>query len=218
MYTAIIGDLQNSRQINDREAFQLRFKEILDEVNVIYKNDIASKFTITLGDEFQGLLVTPIKILEIINYIKFRIYPVRSRFGIGIGEINTRIDPDESLGADGPAYHRARNMINFIKKNEKSKKTALGDIRIDIGKGSPIIESVNSTLNLLYFIESRWTLKQRNSIMDSYYYGLTQGEIAEKSGLNQSTVHRSLKASGYFEYFETVYTVEELMRYLYGEK
>ncbi|MFB0918271.1 MAG: SatD family protein [Clostridiaceae bacterium] len=218
MYTAIIGDLQNSRQISDREAFQIRFKEILDEINVIYKNDIASNFTITLGDEFQGLLVTPVKTLEIINYIKFRIYPVRSRFGVGVGEITTNINPDESLGADGPAYHRARNMINFIKKNEKSKKTAMGDIRFDVGIGSSAIESVNSTLNLLYFIESRWTPKQRKSIMDSYYYGMTQGEIAEKSGLNQSTVHRSLKASGYFEYFESVYSIEELMKDLYGEK
>ena len=104
-------------------------------MNVKYRSQLGSKFSITLGDEFQGLLTEPGGILEIIQYIKFRMHPVSGRFGVGIGEITTPIDPEQSLGADGPAYHRARRMVEYLKKNERGKKTAVGDIRIEAEAG-----------------------------------------------------------------------------------
>lgn len=218
MYTAIIGDLIKSREIGDRAVFQKQLKEILDDVNVKYKNQLGSKFSITLGDEFQGLLTEPGGILEIIQYIKFRMHPVSGRFGVGIGEITTPIDPEQSLGADGPAYHRARRMVEYLKKNERGKKTAVGDIRVEAEAGDPCIGVVNSCLTLLTLIESKWTPKQRETIGDTHYHKLTQGEIARKSGLNQSTIHRSLKTSGYFEYLEAVTAINALLGNRYGGK
>ena len=80
-YIAIIGDIKNSKKIVDRGAFQEHLKKILDNINLKYSDCIASKFTITLGDEFQGLLTTGNNIMEIIQYIKKEIYPVKIRFG-----------------------------------------------------------------------------------------------------------------------------------------
>ena len=57
-YIAIIGDIKNSKKIVDRGAIQEHLKKILDNINLKYSDCIASKFTITLGDEFQGLLTT----------------------------------------------------------------------------------------------------------------------------------------------------------------
>lgn len=47
---------------------------------------------ITLGDEFQGLLNNPAYAIEIVKYIQRELYPVKLRFGIGIGEISTEIN------------------------------------------------------------------------------------------------------------------------------
>ena len=56
MYFAIIGDIIASKTISNRSEVQNHLKRILDQVNEEYKSNIASRFSITLGDEFQGLL------------------------------------------------------------------------------------------------------------------------------------------------------------------
>lgn len=86
---------------------------------------MAAKFLITLGDEFQGLLVKPNHLLEIIDDIQREIYPVRLRFGVGIGKITTQISPEAAIGSDGPAFYAARNIIESIHEQEKKEKNRL---------------------------------------------------------------------------------------------
>ena len=52
MYFAIIGDIIASKTISNRSEVQNHLKRILDQVNEEYKSNIASRFSITLGDEF----------------------------------------------------------------------------------------------------------------------------------------------------------------------
>lgn len=58
-YCVIIGDIDKSRTLQRRARIQEKFKEAVAAINKEFKNDIASKFLITLGDEFQGVLLTP---------------------------------------------------------------------------------------------------------------------------------------------------------------
>lgn len=57
------------------------------KVNEKYDRDIASKFTITLGDEFQGLLCNGKNIIKIIFEIENCMWPIDIRFGIGIEKL-----------------------------------------------------------------------------------------------------------------------------------
>lgn len=100
-------------KIVDRGAFQEHLK-ILDNINLKYSDCIASKFTITLGDEFQGLLTTGNNIMEIIQYIK-RNLSRKNKIWIGIGSISTKINSEISIGADGPGYYKARESIETLK-------------------------------------------------------------------------------------------------------
>ena len=86
---------------------------------------------ITLGDEFQGLLNNPAYAIEIVKYIQRELYPVKLRFGIGIGEISTEINQKAAIGADGPAFYAAREIINFLKNEEKHLKNQAPDIQIE---------------------------------------------------------------------------------------
>lgn len=92
IYYAIIGDIKNSKDIENRYEVQEKLKHILNNVNLNYKDSIKANFLITLGDEFQGLLSKSEDILEIVKYIQKEIYPVKLRFGIGIGGISTKIE------------------------------------------------------------------------------------------------------------------------------
>ena len=96
-YIAIIGDIKESRKINDRNNVQNKLKAVLIKINQKYESAISAKFTITLGDEFQGLLCVGENVIDIIEEIRREMSPVQIRFGIGVGEINTDINSDMSL-------------------------------------------------------------------------------------------------------------------------
>src|SRR5665647_1997112 len=115
MYFVIIGDIIDSKKVIDRSLLQDKLNSILKKINECFEQEIASNFIITLGDEFQGVLLSSKNLLKIIDLIDFQLYPVKVRFGIGIGTISTKINKEMSLGADGPAYYNARKMINEIK-------------------------------------------------------------------------------------------------------
>ena len=131
-YYAIIGDIKRSKKIENRCEIQEKLKKILDNVNSIYNNDISAKFLITLGDEFQGLLEITAPILEIIKYIQREIYPIKLRFGVGMGNVSTLINHEAAIGADGPAFYAAREMIEFLREQEKKLKKQAADIQISV--------------------------------------------------------------------------------------
>lgn len=51
-------------------------------INETYEGDIASKFMVTLGDEFQGLLGKGSNAMYMISEIERRMYPVKSDLGL----------------------------------------------------------------------------------------------------------------------------------------
>jgi len=118
-YIAIIGDIIDSKKIKSRRQIQEKLNRILKHVNEAYYADISAKFIITLGDEFQGLLKSFEHMLDIVKYIQREMYPVMLRFGIGFGEINTNIFFEAAIGADGPAYYAAREVIEQLRGQEK---------------------------------------------------------------------------------------------------
>ena len=131
-YVAIIGDIKGSKQISNRSQIQKKLGHVLKDVNETYKADISAKFIITLGDEFQGLLGRSKYVFDIIKFIQKEMYPVRLRFGVGIGEISTDVFSEAALGADGPAYYAARKMMEQLREQEKKLKKQAADIQISI--------------------------------------------------------------------------------------
>jgi hypothetical protein len=212
MYFAIIGDIVGSRHISDRADLQKKLQRILDDINTKFEADIAAGFVITLGDEFQGLLWRPDNIIEMIDTIKLKAYPVRLRFGIGIGSITTEINPRMAIGADGPALHNARRMLDEIKKIEKGKMSDSTDTRICEGDTeSNAVRLINSNLALCSFIERKWSKKQRELIEQALLTGLSQREIASRLKVAQSSIQRRFKRAGYYDYYNTQRVVQDVL-------
>lgn len=214
-YTAIIGDIKESRLIESRSMVQEKLKCVLDCVNEKYYADISAKFIITLGDEFQGLLSRNEHLLAIIGEIQREMYPVRLRFGIGIGEIHTDIFYEAAIGADGPAYYAARATIEGLRKQEKKYRKQAADIGISIYDAESFeITEINTILALMKIIEEGWSEKQRYTIWDMVQNGGSQEECAKRIGTTQSTVARRLADGNYITYEMAKRTVEEAFRRL----
>lgn len=99
----MIGDIIKSRKLVDRNDVQLSLQDLLDNINEEYNYAIASKFLITLGDEFQGLLKPDAPVYEIISYIVEGMHPVQLRFGLGFGTLSTPLK-ETAFGMDGPVF------------------------------------------------------------------------------------------------------------------
>lgn len=215
---AIIGDIVSSKQLMKRYEIQKELMKILEGINKTYSNEIASKFMITLGDEFQGLLKCGNHVIDIVSEIESRIYPVKIRVGIGVGEITTEINPDLPLGADGPAYYFARNAIEYLKKNEKRSKTNKGNIKIIAGDANvQALELINSILSLSTVIKNRWTSRQREVIYDYMKHKDGQKKVAERLGITQSSVQKSLAGADYYSYKDAMDAVSKALSEIRGE-
>lgn len=211
-YIALIGDIKGSREIENREAFQKRLKKVLLEVNNKYTEDIASNFTITLGDEFQGLLNNGRNIMSIIAELERKAHPVAVRFGIGVGEITTAIDPRWAIGADGPAYHRAREAVQYLKQKEKKKSTGDADIRLEIdGDKEAAVELINTILSLMSAVKRSWTDRQREAAWDLLEHRDSQSAVAGRLGITQSSVQKNLARGHYYTYKEAMEKVEQAL-------
>lgn len=91
-YFAVIGDIIDSKKIDNRYQVQKTLETCLNDLNNEYQAVLVSKFSITLGDEFQGLLSLDAPLFQIIDRINLAMQPYQVRFGIGVGKILTDIN------------------------------------------------------------------------------------------------------------------------------
>lgn len=210
-YIALIGDIKSSKKIEERKKVQDKLKYTLDKINQDYKDDISSKFIITLGDEFQGLLKRGKNVIKIVEQIQLNMHPIAIRFGIGIGAVTTEINYDMSIGADGPTYYKAREAIEFLKENELKNKTYVSDIRVEVEEDTnQITDMINTILSLLTVLKENWTDRQREIILDFLKNQDSQKKTAKRLGIVQSTVQRGLKGGNYYTYKEAIDTLNNV--------
>ncbi|NLA71847.1 MAG: hypothetical protein GX850_05460 [Clostridiaceae bacterium] len=211
-YIALIGDMKDSKTIKNRDAVQEKLKSVLFKINSKYLENIASKLTITLGDEFQGLLYSGANIMSIIGEVERTMYPVRIRFGIGVGEISTDIDPELAIGADGSCYHKAREAIEFLKQNERRNQAIEADIRLGVEDGQQTAEDlVNTVLSLMAVIKHSWSDRQRQTIWDMLEHQDSQTNAAQRLGITQSSVQKNLANGNYYSYQEALSSVKAIL-------
>ncbi len=211
-YIAIVGDIVGSKVLVDRNSAQRKLKSILDEVNTKYYDDIEAQFTITLGDEFQGLLRSGQQVMDIITEIEIQMHPIEVRFGIGVGDISTDINRYAALGADGEAYYRAREMIEEIRQLAQQKKPIPTDIMI---KTDPQNEEIDRLINTIFTlcksIKDRWTDRQKEVVYDCLQNGDNQEQVALRLGKQQPAIHKNLTAANYYSYKEAISVVSTMI-------
>lgn len=216
-YVAIVGDIKKSKKIDNRSEVQNKLKQVLEEINNKYKSDVSAKFIITLGDEFQGLLGNGINTINIISEIERKMYPVRMRFGIGIGKITTDVNKEMALGADGPGYYKARNAIEYLKDNENKKQAIAADVRFEVESDNQATTiMLNTILELMTAIKESWSDRQREIIWNMLEYQDSQIEVAKRLKIQQPAVQKSFSKGKYYAYKDALDTIgkalEEIRR------
>ena len=204
MYLALIGDIIQSKQLVDRSKAQETLKNCLEELNKTFAPYIVSKLSVTLGDEFQGLFQMDTPIFHLIDLINRNMKNSPLRFGLGTGTILTEINPEISIGADGPAYWHAREAITYI-----HQKNDYGNTTLAIRTGN---QEWDDLLNILISageaIKANWRTSQWeifDTLLDLGIYEdyFDQQVLGRCLSLNSSALSKRLKSSHVKIYLRT---------------
>ena len=196
MYLALIADVIDSKMVQERFDLQKQLEITLQKMNGLFADYLASCFTLTLGDEFQALLKVDAPIFQIIDTLRSELTPTQLRFGIGLGEIVTEIDPLQSIGADGPAYWNARAAINFV-----HQKNDYGNTQIYFSSGKENQDFfVNALIASGEAIRSGWRDSQEEILLNLlkrsvYSESFSQQDLAQSLAINPSALSKRLKSS-----------------------
>ncbi len=197
----LIGDLIQSRKKQNRRDLQEKLEAELTNVNQEFKSQIQAPLKLIRGDEFEGVFKNFKACMEAFEKIESGLYPNKIRGGIGIGKITTEITKNVSK-MDGPAFYRAREMIE-----KRVKSSARSSILLIKGDNQRTEDTINIILRLLMDLKSEWTKREREIvnywIFENYP---TQQKIAQKFDIKRSTVanhlsnahHRTIKESREF--------------------
>ena len=196
MYLALIADVIDSKMVQERFDLQKQLEKTLQTMNELFGEFLASSFTLTLGDEFQALLKVDAPVFQMIDTLRSELTPTQLRFGIGLGEILTDIDPLQSIGADGPAYWNARAAINLV-----HQKNDYGNTQIYFSSGKEKQDFfVNALIASGEAIRSGWRGSQEEILLDLlkrcvYSENFSQQDLAQSLEINPSALSKRLKSS-----------------------
>ncbi len=184
----LIADIVASRQIEDRDRIQRKLKNLLNTINKS-SGSILSPMTITLGDEFQCVYSSADVIFNHIWRILETAYPEKIRFSYGIGGISTRINKNQAIGMDGPAFYEAREGLIQLKQ---------GNYYFNIRVSDNQSENLNFIRNSLHLVSHhiRSWKKNRIRIMGSLTDGMQIKTIARNLKITEQAVYKNISNGG----------------------
>ncbi len=188
----IIADIIKSRGIENRSEFQKSLETKLSSVST-GASTIVSPYTITLGDEFQGVYDSCGEILDHLFQIMLFIHPVKLRVAVGVGDLDTSINRQSALGMDGPAFHSARKGI------EELKACDTNSIRFCDPPGDTDLELINSGLSLVLSEMDGWKINTHKTF-EALRHGRPVNDIFPELGISQRGVYK-LIATNHLEQY-----------------
>jgi SatD family (SatD) len=200
-YLVLIGDVLGSKQLPARAQFQRRLKSSLQGLNERRKT-LASPYTLTLGDEFQAVYRDATGLFADIFVLLAQVAPVQARFAVAVGEIVTPLNPRQSIGMDGPAFHRARVRLERL----KGQGRLLGIH--DPGDGRWKLPG--ATLAVLSGLIEGWRQK-RLQLFAGMLAGTAVPELAKQTGITTRAVNKNIRAADLDEWKRIVDEISRLL-------
>lgn len=181
----VLGDVVGSRDIEDREGFRDAIASVLGAVNERYADDVVGEFALVKGvDEIAGVVRDPRNLYRLLRDVVAAARPGAIRFAVVYGEIDVDAAGDSVVAMDGPAFHRADELLADV---------ADADLYLAFaGRWPPLDGFVGACVNLLLMAREDWTDRQR-AMVAAYEEAGTQAAVADRFGVSQQTVSSTLR-------------------------
>ncbi|MFE8070624.1 SatD family protein [Marinobacteraceae bacterium S3BR75-40.1] len=184
-YLVLIADIIGSRKLPNRGGIQKKLAAELDRLNAT-RSQLASPYTITLGDEFQAVFEGADRLFADLFSVMGALHPVELRFAISVGPLDTPINSREAIGMDGPAFHQARDLLERMKKRDRV---------IDLA-GLPADDGLlDATLGLFNHQLRKWRAN-RLAVMQQLLCGRDVATIAGELDITEQSVYKNIRDGG----------------------
>lgn len=195
-YAVLMGDLVGSERHADTQHLHARFNAAIDRQNDALAADMASPLTITLGDEFQGLLSSMVAAAQAAREIRFELMRqnIECRFVIGTVNLKTQINHERAWNMMGAGFAHARERLGEKRSPSRYRFSLREDALIET-----MLEASGATLTA---IERGWSQAQRDDIIN-LLTGTSVAEVARARNVGIHNVYK-VRAAGDFE----LYTIQ----------
>lgn len=185
------------------------FKKCTKFINQKYSDSLLSPLTITLGDEFQGVVKNindSIKIvIEIEEFIIKNNFNIKLRYIVNYGTIDTKINHKVAYEMMGEGLTNARVMINNMKKSSIRFKIKTDD--------NEITNIINNSLIIYQHIIDNWNIAKDYKLISNFLKFKDYKIVAENLKKERSLIwkrEKSLNLSSYYAVKEILENVTRL--------
>ncbi|HTY21003.1 MAG TPA: SatD family protein [Geobacteraceae bacterium] len=182
----MLGDVVGSSMISNRGAFQRRLLSACYSINGRFGRGLFAEFRIIKGTDEVGAVLTDIAdIYDIIVSFLDETDPEFIRFALAYDVIDTGLEQSDVSRMDGPAFHRATDLINSLKVTSLLFTMETGNTPADMAFSGQIA----------MLLQARQAWKKRYAgVVREYRLRRNQQEVAERLGMTQQGVSRILQA------------------------
>ncbi len=187
----LMADIVSSHE-KDSKTLMSDFQALVKWTNMIYGDSIESPLTITLGDEFQGIVSSASMGVDIIlameEYILEEEFDFKLRYVLNEGEIETPMNEDKAYEMLGPGLTDARSMLNDMKKEN-------GRFLISIKTS----DKINKMMKITQHFIDGWHPKDRSTV-SGFLQGHDYKALAKIQQKDDSSLWRRRKSLAIDEY------------------
>ncbi len=199
----IMADVIESRKKHAGRLMS-EFKDVVETVNAKYSDQFLSPLTITLGDEFQGIVGSlEIAAETVINLEEIRVqkgYTFRLRYVIYWGEIATEINQSRAYEMLGEGLTKAREMLARHKKNNAERVFIKLAYKYDNKKTQ---QALHDAFTLYFAIVEDWKEERDYQLISAFWELEDYKKVAERLGKDISLMWRREKSLKINEYIAT---------------
>lgn len=204
-YAVLMGDIVGSEQSHSPDRLHALFNRIITDQNATGPASILSPLTITLGDEFQGLvrnLAASVPIMRDIR-LEFLLDGIECRFALGATVLQTSVNSERAWNMMGTGFAGTREKLNEKRDDVLYRFFLPSEPSVEIA-----LEALGASLTS---IERKWTARQLSDIAE-LLSGKSVQEVARLRNVSAHSVYK-VRSSGEFDLYVMLWNaVTELLR------
>ena len=193
-YYILMGDVIRSRDYELKELGR-NLKDLVRSANEDLSDKTLSPYTVTLGDEFQGVTRSLSSGIETLFYFEelrlAKRFDFKLQYVLHFGEIETEINPETSYGMLGKGLAQARNKLAEKKRDRKRFNFSLVDPELSL--------QLNRLFEVMDGITGRWKKDDFTLLLDMIN-NENDREVGEKHSKDRSQIYRRRKTLMVNEY------------------
>ncbi|MFK7828220.1 MAG: SatD family protein [Congregibacter sp.] len=180
-YLALIGDFCSSPELHATEEVRHSLQPTLLQANSIFRDALASPSSVTPDGQIQALFINPEPIWAFITGLQASLRPTDLRFGLGVGSLDTPINPNVALDMEGPAFQRARDALSKLREDG-------GFYRIN---GISNATLTNASLTLIAQLQRTWN-DNRFTVYHDYLREAPVPQTAATLGISKAAIYKNI--------------------------